>query len=159
MKSIPSPTPEGVDAIRAEMTKLAPTFADWRKTTMTNADAKITRLKADKGRDTTDDQVLRDLGKSRAGLKKIMDAEAATLTQLGKLDARRKQSKPLSVDEAKLFQLQISLAWLGLNVALAELADITGKAYEAYPHEADAYAAQHAVMKEFGAKNKAAGRP
>jgi hypothetical protein len=94
-------------------------FADWRKSTMTKADAKIAALKADKHRDATDDQVLRDVTKT--------------------------------ADEAKLFQLTIANAWLGVEVALGELVIVTDDAYKRYPHEADAYAAQHAVQKEFAA--------
>jgi len=153
IKSIPDPAPEGADGIRAELTKLAPTFADWRKTTIAFADTKLTTLKADKGRDATDDELLRNLTKTRGALKKVMDAEAATLKQLGKLDARLKQAKKMTVDEAKLFQLEIASPWFGLQAALAELAVVTGKAYEAYPHEADAYVVQRAVMKDFTAKN------
>jgi hypothetical protein len=118
---------------------------------MTKADAKIAALKADKHRDATDDQVLRDVTKTRARLQKVMDAEAATLKQLDKLAARKQQTKPLTADEAKLFQLTIANAWLGVEVALGELVIVTDDAYKRYPHEADAYAAQHAVQKEFAA--------
>jgi hypothetical protein len=149
IKSIPSPSPADAGSIRAALGNLAPTFADWRTSTMTKADAKIAALKADKKRDATDNQVLRDLTKTRAGLKKVMDAEAATLKQLDALAARQKQAKPLTGDEANMFQLAIVEAWLGVKLALAELVVVTGEAYERYPNEADAYAAQHAVQKEF----------
>ena len=159
LKGIPDPVPEGVDRIRAELTKLAPTFADWRKTTIAFADTKLAALKGDKGRDTTDNQLLRDLTKTRGVLKKVMDAEAKILKELGRLDARKAQKKPLSVDEAKLFQLEVAAPWWGLQAALSELVVVTGKAYEAYPHEADAYAAQHTVQKDFGAKSAPARKP
>ena len=153
LKSIPDPAPEGADGIRAELVKLAPTFADWRKSTIAFADTKLAALKGDRGRDATDNQALRDLTTTRGVLKKVMDGEAETLRQLAKLDARKAQTKPLTVDEAKLFQLQIARSWLGLQLALSELVVVTGKAYEAYPHEADAYTAQRAVMKDFTAKS------
>ena len=154
IKGLADPAPEGADGIRAEMAKLAPTLADWRKTTVAFADTKLATLKADKGRDGTDNQAMRDLTKTRAALKKVMDAEAKTLKQLGRLDARQKQSKKMSVDEAQLFQLEIAEPWFGLRAALAELVVVTGKGYEAYPHEADAYTAQRAVMKDFTARQK-----
>jgi hypothetical protein len=159
IKSIPDPAPEGVDGIRAELTKLAPTFADWRRSTIAFADTKISALKADRGRDATADRVLRDLTKTRGVLKQVMDAEAEALRHIGRLDARQRQSRPLSVEEAQLFQLQVASPWITLQRALAELVVVTGKAYEAYPQEADAYEAQHAVMKDFTAKNAKAARP
>jgi len=152
-KSIPDPAPEGVESIRAELAKLAPTFADWRRTTIAFADTKLSALKADRGRDATDNRVVRDLTKTRRILKEVMDAEAEALKQLGRLDARQRQSRPLIVEEARLFQAQIASPWITLQRALSELIVETGKAYEAYPHEADAYEAQHAVMKDFDAKN------
>ena len=158
IKSLPSPTPEGVDAITAALGKLSPVLAEWRKDTVPFADDKIAKLKGAKTRDATDNQVLGDLTTTRRILKKVMDAETATIKQLGRLKARqeaiaKKTKPPLTVDEAKLFQLEIASAWLGLNSALAELAVVTNKAYMSYPHEADAYAAQHAVMKEITAKS------
>lgn len=153
IKSIPDPAPEGAERIRIELGKLAPTFADWRKTTIAFADTKLAALKGDKHRDATDDKLLRDLTTTRRGLAKVMDAEAATLKQLARLDARQKRAKKMTVDEAKLLQLEIAMPWFGLQAALAELAVVTGKAYEAYPHEADAYEAQRAVMKNFAAKS------
>ena len=153
LRSIPDPAPEGVESIRAELTKLAPTFADWRKTTIAFADTKLAALKGDKGRDATDNEALRHLTKTRAVLKDVMDQEASTLKQLAKLDRRKAGAKPLSVEEARVFQAEIASPWIGLQRALAELVVVTGKAYEAYPHEADAYAAQRAVMKDFTAKS------
>jgi hypothetical protein len=153
-KSIPDPPPEGVDKIRAELTRLAPTFADWRKTTITFADTKLAALKGDKGRDATDNQLLKDLKKTRGVLKKVMDAEAATLKQLARLDTRRRQAKQLTVDEAQLFQLEISTSFGKLRTAIAELIVVTWDAYEAYPQEADAYNAQHAVQKQFAVRQK-----
>jgi hypothetical protein len=158
IKTIPSPSPADATSIQTELTKLAPVFADWRKSTMTKADTKITALKAEKNRDATDDQVLRDLTKTRAGLKKVMDAEAATIKQLNKLDARQKQTKPLTGDETKTFQLTITNEWLGVTLALAELVVVTNDAYERYPNEADAYGAQHAVQKEFATAASAPSR-
>jgi hypothetical protein len=152
IKGLADPAPEGADGIRAEMAKLAPTLADWRRSTIAFADAKLAALKADKARDATDNQAFRDLTKTRATLKKVMDAEAKTLKQLGRLDARQQQARKMTKDEAQLFQLEIAERWFGLRAALAELAVVTGKAYEAYPHEADAYATQRAVMKDFTAK-------
>lgn len=157
IKSLPSPTPEGVDAITAALDKLSPVLAEWRKDTVPFADDKIAKLMGAKTRDATDNQVLGDLTATRRILKKVMDAETATIKQLGRLKARqeaiaKKTKPPLTVDEAKLFQLEIASAWLGLNSALAELVVVTNKAYMSYPHEADAYAAQRAVMKEITAK-------
>jgi hypothetical protein len=152
-KSIPDPAPEGVEGIRAELTKLAPTFADWRRTTIAFADTKLSALKADRGRDATDSRVLRDLTKTRGILKQVMDAEAETLKQIGRLDARQRQARPLGVEEARLFQAQIASPWITLQRALSELIVVTGEAYEAYPQEADAYAAQRAVMKDFTARH------
>ena len=152
-KSIPDPAPEGVDGIRAELTKLAPTFASWRKTTIAFADSKLAVLKGDKGRDATDNQLLKSLKTTRGVLKKVMDAEAKTLKQLAKLDDRQKQAKKMTVDEAQRFQLEIASPWADLQVAIAELVVVTWDAYEAYPQEADAYTAQRAVMKDFTAKN------
>jgi hypothetical protein len=152
-KSIPDPAPEGVDGIRAELTKLAPTFADWRKTTIAFADAKLAALKGDKGRDATDNQLLQSLKKTRGVLKKVMDAEAKTLKQIAKLDDRQKQAKKMTVDEAERFVLEIGSPWTDLRAAIAELVVVTWEAYEAYPQEADAYQAQHAVQKDFTARN------
>ncbi len=163
IKSIPSPTPEGVDGITAALGKLSPVLAEWRKDTVPFADDKITKLKGAKTRDAVDNQVLRDLTATRRSLKQVMDAESATIKQLDRLKARQEASAkrtkpPLTVDEAKLFQLEIAAAWLGLNAALAELAVVTNKAYTSYPHEADAYEAQRAVMKEITAKTAAPAR-
>jgi hypothetical protein len=152
IKSLPSPLPEGVDGITAALGKLSPVLAGWRKDTLPFADDKITKLKGAKTRDAIDNQVLGDLTATRRTLKKVMNAETETIKQLGRLKARQKalakKNKKMTVDEAKLFQLEIAVAWLGLNRALAELDVVTGNAYRSYAHEADAYAAQRAVMKE-----------
>jgi hypothetical protein len=153
LKSIPDPAPKGAESIRAELAKLAPTFADWRRSTIAFADTKLAALKGDRGRDATDNEALRHLTKTRAVLKDVMDQEAETLKQLAKLDRRKGQSRPMTVEDAAVFQAEIASPWIGLQRALAELVVVTGKAYEAYPHEADAYEAQHAMMKDFTAKS------
>jgi hypothetical protein len=154
-RSIPDPRPDGADAIRAEMGKLSVTLAEWRRSTVPFADTKLAALKALKRPDATDAQVRRDLTTTRRVLGKIMDAEARTTQQLGRLATRQAQPRRLAVDEARTFQAAIAVPWLGLVTALAELVVVTGSAYEAYAHEADAYATQRAVMKELAAKRRA----
>jgi len=157
IKSLPSPQPEGRAAIAAALGKLSPTLAEWRKSTVPFADNKVAKLKGTKKRDATDDQVLRDLTATRRALKKVMDAETATIKQLGRLKARQdataaKTKPPLTVHQAKILALELDIAWLKLDLALGNLGAATDKAYRSYPFEADAYKAQQAVMKEIKAK-------
>jgi hypothetical protein len=160
-KNLPSPDPKDAPAIAAALDKLSPTLASWRKDTVPFATDKIAKLKGAKTRDAVDNQVLGNLTATRLTLKKVMDAETATIKQLDKLKARQeataKKTKPrLAGAEAESFRGAIVIAWLDVRIALEELRQVTTKAYESYPGEADAYAAQHSVMKEITAK---ASRP
>src|SRR5262249_20570362 len=149
------PRPEGADAIRTELGKLSVTLAEWRRSTVPFADTKLAALKAMRRPDATDAQVRRDLTTTRRVLRKIMDAEAQTTQRLAPLAPRRAQPTRMPAEEARLFQLGIAVPWLALVTALAELVVVTASAYEAYAHEADAYATQRAVMKELAAKRAA----
>jgi hypothetical protein len=56
----------------------------------------------------------------------------------------------------------MAMKYLELEIAMITLWDITGKAYEAYPHEADSYALQAEAQKLFlarPAKAAPAGKP
>jgi hypothetical protein len=153
-RTIPDPRPAGVGSIRTQMTTLAPTFADWRKSTMPFADTKLASIKAVKRPDATDAQVRKDLTNTRRLMRKVMDAEAATNKQLGKVDARLGQPKRMTTQEAELFRLNVDAAFGGVTLALAELVVATSNAYEAYAHEADAYTTQRSVQKALAAKQK-----
>ena len=136
------------------MTALAPTFADWRTSTLPFADTKLASIKALKRPNATDAQVRKDLTNTRRLMRKVMDAEAATNTQLGKVDARLGQPKRMTTQEAELFRLNVDAAFGGVTLALAELVVATSNAYEAYAHEADAYTTQRSVQKALAAKQK-----
>jgi len=154
--AFPKPRPEGVDKIVAAWTALSPTLAGWRKDSLSQLDGMIATLTKAKARDAVDKQVLRDMQKIRAGLAKVFKVDKALNDEVAKFKARQAEAskKPLSVPEAKGIQEQFALLWIDLELAVFELEQTTNDAYRAYPEEADAYAAEAAVMKAFLAKPK-----
>ena len=55
----------------------------------------------------------------------------------------------ITVPQAAEIQSTFELDWLGLEIAVRQLSITADAAYEAYPHEADAYATGRAVEKAF----------
>ncbi len=157
----PSPRPEGVDRVTDAWQDLTRTIGEWRKDTLPFVDDKISRLKKAKTAGPSDQQVLRDLQKIRAGSHEVINADKALGDKIAKFQARQAQQaegkkEPLTVSEARVIQTTFALGWLDLEIAVRGLGQTTEKAYMNYPDEADAYAAERAVMQMFQSKAKSA---
>ena len=152
----PSPPPTGVDRIIATRDAFARTLAEWQKDTLPFLDRKITALSKLTRPDSADTIVLRDVTKIRTAARTVIKAEKTLSTQIGRFRARQAEArKPITVAEARGIQETFELDWLGLEIAVRKLSQVADAAYEAYPHEADAYATGRSVTKAFLDRAKA----
>ena len=146
----PSPSPSGVDKIITTRAAFAQTLAEWQKDTLPFLDRKITALSALKRPDPSDKIVLRDVKKIRAAARKVIKEDKTLGDQIVRFRARQADpTKPITAAQAAVIQPTFALDWLQLEVAVRELSQVADAAYEAYPHEADAYAAGRSVTKAF----------
>jgi hypothetical protein len=157
----PSPSPSGVDAIITAREAFAKTLASWQKDTLPFLDKKIAALTKLKRPDAADNIVLRGLRKIQAAVRKVVQGDAKLAAEITRFRARRADSRrPITVPQAGVIQSTFELDWLDLDIAVRQLSITADAAYEAYPHEADAYATGKAVEKAFLARSLApAGRP
>jgi hypothetical protein len=152
----PSPSPSGVDKIIATRAAFAQTLAEWQKDTLPFLDRKITALSMLKRPDPSDKIVLRDVKKIRAAARKVIKEDKTLGDQIVRFRARQADpTKPITAAQAAVIQPTFALDWLQLEVAVRELSQVADAAYEAYPHEADAYAAGRSVTKAFLDRAKA----
>jgi hypothetical protein len=151
-----SPPPSGVDKIIATREAFAKTLAGWQKDTLPFLDLKITALSKLKRPDSSDSIVLRDVKKIRAAARTVVKEDKALGEQIARFRTRQRDSKkPITVAEAGGIQQTFKLDWLHLEIAVRKLSLVADAAYEAYPHEADAYATGQAVTKAFLEQTKA----
>ena len=152
----PSPPPSGVDTIVATRDAFAKTLAEWQKDTLPFLDSKITALSKLKRPDSSDAIVLRDVTKIRTAARAAVKADTALGTEIGRFRARQADARrPITVGQARGIQQTFELDWLGLELAVRKLSQVADAAYEAYPHEADAYATGKLVTKGFHDRAKA----
>ena len=78
--------------------------------------------------------------------------EARHAEQTFMVAAQAAVKRPLTAAEATLIRVNMVGKWLDLRLALADLWQVTGKAYAAYPNEADSYVIQAEAQKLFLAK-------
>jgi hypothetical protein len=156
-----SPSPSGVDAIIATREAFAKTLAEWQKDTLPFLDRKIDALTRLKRPDTSDTIVLRDVRRTQAAVRKVVKQDAKLAAEITRFRARRADTRrPITVPQAAAIQSTFELDWIDLEIAIRQLSITADAAYEAYPHEADAYATGKSVEKAFLARAKApAGRP
>ena len=153
---LPSPRPSGVDKIIAAREAFARTLTEWQKDTLPFLDVKITALSKLKRPDSSDTIVLRDVKKIRAAARTVVAEDKTLGDQISRFRARQADPrKPITVAQASGIQQTFELDWLGLEIAVRKLSQVADAAYEAYPHEADAYAAGRAVTKAFLDRAKA----
>ena len=94
--------------------------------------------------------MLRDVKKIRAAAQKVIKEDKTLGDQIVRYRARQADpTKPITAAQAAVIQPTFALDWLQLEVAVRELSQVADAAYEAYPHEADAYAAGRSVTKAF----------
>jgi hypothetical protein len=157
----PSPSPSGVDAIIGTRDAFAKTLAGWQQDTLPFLDQKIDALTKIKRPDASDTIVLRDVRKIQAAVNRVVKLDAKLAAEITRFRARRADTrKPITVPQAAAIQSTFESDWLDLEIAVRQLSIAADAAYEAYPHEADAYAAGRAVEKAFLARTKApVGRP
>lgn len=152
----PSPSPSGVDKIIATRDAFARTLAEWQKDTLPFLDRKITALSKMKRPDPSDAIVLRDLTKIRTAARTVIKADTTLGTEIARFRARQADARrPITVAQARGIQQTFKLDWLGLEIAVRKLSQVADAAYEAYPHEADAYATGKLVTKGFLDRAKA----
>ena len=111
--------------------------------------------------DTADTIVLRDVRKIQAAVRKVVQQDSKLAAEITRFRARRADTRrPITVPQAAAIQSTFELDWIDLEIAVRQLSITADAAYEAYPHEADAYATGKSVEKAFLARAKApAGRP
>jgi len=152
----PSTPPAGVDKIIATRDPFARTLAGWQKDSLPFLDSKIAALSKLKRPDSSDTIVLRDVTKIRTAARAVIKADTTLGTEIGRFRARQSDArKPITVAQARGIQQTFELDWLGLEIAVRKLSQVADAAYEAYPHEADAYAAGRSVTKAFLDRTKA----
>jgi len=152
----PSPSPSGVDTIIATRDAFARTLAEWQKDSLPFLDRKITALSKLKRPDSSDAIVLRDVTKIRTAARTVIKADTTLGTEIARFRARRADARrPITVGQARGIQQTFELNWLGLEIAVRKLSQVADAAYEAYPHEADAYATGKLVTKGFLDRAKA----
>ena len=146
----PSPSPSGVDTIIATRDAFARTLAEWQKDTLPFLDLKISALSKLKRPDSSDAVVLRDLAKIRTAARSVVKADKTLGTEIARFRERQADARrPITVAQARGIQQTFALDWLGLEIAVRKLSQVADAAYEAYPHEADAYATGKLVTKGF----------
>ena len=146
----PSPSPSGVDKIVATRGAFARTLAEWQKDTLPFLDLKITALSKLTRPDSSDAIVLRDVGKIRTAARTVIRADTTLGGEIARLRARQAGARRrMTVAQARGIQQTFELDWLGLEIAVRKLSEVADAAYEAYPHEADAYATGKLVTKGF----------
>jgi len=157
----PSTSPSGVDAIIATRDAFARTLAEWQKDTLPFLDRKIDALTRLKRPDAADRIVLRDVRRIRSAVRKVVAQDSKLAAEITRFRARRADTRrPITVPQAAAIQSTFELDWIDLEIAVRQLSITADAAYEAYPHEADAYATGKSVEKAFLARAKApAGRP
>ena len=161
VRSFPSPSPSGVDAVIKTREAFAKTLASWQKDTLPFLDVKIAALSKLKRPDAADTVVLRDVTKIKAAVRKVVSADAALGAEITRFRTRRANTrKPITVAQATSIQSTFEIDWLALEIAVRQLSIAADAAYEAYPHEADAYATGRSVEKAFLGRSKVpAGKP
>ena len=148
VKGFASPPPSGVDAIIASWEAFARTLASWQRDTLPFLDVKIAALTRRRRPDASDTIVLRDVRKIHAAVGKVKSANATLAAEINRFRARRANTRrPITVPQATVIQSSFALDWLKLELAVRNLSIVADAAYEAYPHEADAYATGKAVEK------------
>jgi hypothetical protein len=100
--------------------------------------------------------VLRDVTKIRTAARTVIKADTTLGTEIARFRARQADARrPITVGQARGIQRTFELNWLGLEIAVRKLSQVADAAYEAYPHEADAYATGKLVTKGFLDRAKA----
>jgi len=146
----PSPSPSGVDTIIATRDAFARTLAGWQKDSLPFLDRKITAVSKLKRPDSSDAIVLRDVTRIRTAARAVVKADTALGTEIARFRTRQADARrPITVGQARGIQQSFALNWLGLEIAVRKLSQVADAAYEAYPHEADAYATGKLVTKGF----------
>jgi len=152
-RSLPEPSPRGVDRIIEATEKLFPTITSWRNTSLPFVDKKLAALAKQKSMDTADKVAHRDMTRIRDAGRKLGKAQDDLARMIAAHKARKADTKrPMTRDYAIKTQQAMASRYTDLEIAMLTLWDITGKAYEAYPHEADSYVIQAEVQKLFLAK-------
>jgi hypothetical protein len=155
--SLPRPSPEGVDSITAAWNALAPKVEEWRKE-VPWADREIESLAKLKKRDAVDEQVLRDVRKTRKALQVAFD----TAKVLGNVVAewpKMKARQTITVDDAQHVREVFSQKWREFGAAVYGVDAAAEDAYERYPEEADSRAIGRAVAAAIRRKAKTAAKP
>ncbi len=146
----PSPSPSAVDKVIAAREDFTKTLAEWQKDTLPFLQKKIDALTKLKRPDASDNIVLRDIRQIKAAVAKVVQQDAKLAAEITRFRARRANPrKPITVSQAAEIQSTFELDWLGLEIAVRQLSITADAVYEAYPHEADAYATGRAVEKAF----------
>src|SRR6478735_1796102 len=154
--AFPSTSPSAVDKVIAAREAFAKTLAEWQKDTLPFLDKKIDALTKLRRPDASDNLVLRDVRKIQAAARKVVQQDSKLAAEITRFRARRADTrKPITVPQAAEIQSTFELDWLGLEIAVRQLSVTADAAYEAYPHEADAYAAGRAVEKAFLGRSRA----
>ena len=133
--ALPSTSPSGVDSITTAWNALAPKIDAWRKEAPW-ADKRIESLSKQTSRSAVDEQVLRDVSKTR----KVLETAFGKATDLATVVAewpKMKARQTITVDDAKRVQAVFSLRWLEFEVAARDVHLTAEAAYERYPEEAD----------------------
>ena len=152
---LPSPSPSGVDTIIATREAFAKTLASWQRDTLPFLDKKIDALTKLRRPDTADIIVLRDVRKIQAAVRKVVQQDSKLAAEIARFRARRADTRrPITVPQAAAIQSTFELDWIDLEIAVRQLSITADAAYEAYPHEADAYATGKSVEKAFLARAK-----
>ena len=136
---------------------IAPKVDAWRKQ-IPWADSTIDTLSKQTSRSVVDEQVLRDVSKTR----KVLGTAFGKATNLATVVAewpKMKARQTITVDDAKRVQAVFSLRWLEFEVAARDVYLTAEAAYERYPEEADSRAVGSAVTGAALLEAKAARKP
>lgn len=155
--ALPDPSPSGVDSITTAWNTRAAKVDEWRKE-VPWADSRIDSLSKLTKRSGVDEQVLRDVRKTRAVLQTAFD-KATVLANVVAEWPRMKARQTITVDIAKRVQEAFSLAWLEFDLAARDVHLTAEYAYQRYPEEADARAVGSAVGATSLREAKAASKP
>jgi hypothetical protein len=154
---LPSPSPSDVDSITTAWNALAPRIDELRKE-VPWADARIDSLAKQTGRSAVDEQVLRDVRKTR----QVLETASQKSTDLATVVAewpRMKARQTITADDAKRVKAVFNSRWLDFEVAARDVYLTAEAAYERYPEEADSRVVGDAVAKAALREAKAARTP
>ena len=154
---LPSPSPSGVDSITTAWNALAPKIDELRKEAPW-ADTRIESLAKQTGRSAVDEQVLRDVRKTRQVLETVFQKSTDLVTVVAEWP-RMKARQTITVDDARRVQAVFSVRWLDFEVAARDVYLTAEAAYERYPEEADSRVVGAAVARATLREAKTARRP